>query len=234
MRLRVINENTLTKNPKNPISTDVTPAAPPSVANYLDLCHLPADALAWLFTRTTAQVNSAGMIGKVAYENGTPVVDSGLLRVDHNVLVLTFQNGTKLAVYPDGAIGHEGQVLETTPESVLSAIGGPSTPEMAMGGMPMGGMPEVPQIDTMGMDNLAAPVGQDEASLGDIGDPVEIDEPLIDGNFYGTSVEGLGDHDPTEEILDQVGAVDAPDDFPLALIDDIGNPASSRKERRKR
>jgi hypothetical protein len=238
MRLR-FDENTLTKNPKNPISTDVEPTAPPSVANYLDLCHLPAGALAWLFTRTTAQVNSAAMIGKTAYEAGSPVTDSGLLRVDHNVLVLMFQNGAKLAVYPDGAIGHEGQVLECTPESVMSVIGGPQA-GMDMGmdsqmdpsiGNPLIGPMADTGIDTTGMDNVAGSPDMENASLGDIGDPVEVAEPMIDGDFYGTPVDGI---DPTEEILKQVGATDGPDDLPFALVDDTSNPTLPRRERRKR
>ncbi len=233
MRLR-FDETTLTKNPKNPISTDVEPAAPPSVANYLDLCHLAdTGALPWLFTRTSAQINSAAMIGKVAYDAGTPVQSAALLRHDHNILVIVFSNGTKIAVYPDGAIGHEGQVLACTPEDVQSLLG-PAMNDQSLDMVP-GMQDPAGGIDVGGMSNLVAPpepateeLGNTE--LGEIGDPIEMAEPMIDSEFYGDQIDAGSS--PTDEILQQVGAGTGPSDLNLALLDDKGSPM--RGERRRR
>ena len=242
MRLR-FDETTLSKNPKNPISTDVEPTAPPSVANYLDLCHVPAAALPWLFTRPLSQVNAAAMVAKTAYDAGQPVASAALLRHDHNILVFMFQSGTKLAVYPDGGIGHEGQALACTPEVVQSLLG-PSqndAPMDAEPGLPMDELPGVQLtgaqigIPMDGMSNMAAdpiePAVEElgDPELGQIGDPIELSEPMIDSEFFGDKVDG---ESPTDQILAQVGAVDGPANLNLSLMDDKGSP--KRGERRRR
>lgn len=226
MRLR-FDETTLTKNPLNPISVDVSPAAAPSVANYLDLCHLPAPCLAWLFTRTPAQLNAAGMIGKVAADAGMPIQDAALLRTDHNVLVLMVGSGKKIAVYPDGAIGHEGQIIASTPEDVMSVIGAEAAPGMA-GDVQYATTGDLLNIG--GMDTATAPgMEPEEPVLGQVGDPVEMVEPMVDSDFFGDHVEGS---DPAGIVLGQIGATEAPADPNLALADSKGRPA--RSERRLR
>lgn len=79
----------------------------------LDLMHLPAGAIAWLwvFNRPSAQVDSAKTFAAMAKQMDDPVVDGGILRADRNVLVLHTASGMKVSVYPDGGLGSNGEPI---------------------------------------------------------------------------------------------------------------------------
>lgn len=201
---RKLNENDLstTANPSDPIGASVVATPPSQAATYLDLMHLPSQALAWLFTRPLAQTNTAGMIGRTLTDTN-PVVDATLLRHDQNVLVLTLQSGQKLYVYPDGGIGHNSKPIQADPAALMQAVG-----MDPMGMNPMG-------VSAMGMAPMSAPVpvtepGVDLAAFDNIangGDPLTVIEPTEAlGDVTGTQpseathlIQDNGAYGPEEE-----------------------------------
>lgn len=80
----------------------------------LDLMHLPAGAVAWLwqYHRPQGQIDAAARFGAVANEMDDPVVDGALLRADKNVLVLHTRSGLRVSFYPDGGMGTNGEVID--------------------------------------------------------------------------------------------------------------------------
>jgi len=167
----------LSKRPSDPIGNHVEQAGVSPDATYLDLMGLPANVLAWLFTRPLKQVNTAAMVAKYGH-----IASGALLKHDENVLVLTTQSGVKLSLYPDGGMGSNGIPVEVTPEGIQS-LGGGSAPMAPMGMTNLVGIPNVENP----LDGGSGPTLLDpdpEISVVSNGDIVE--EPMV-GDDAGES-----------------------------------------------
>jgi hypothetical protein len=129
----------------------------------LDLMHLPAGVVAWLWKhgRPETQADTAAMVGSIAYQSDDPVVDAGILRADQNILVLHTQSGLKINVYPDGGLGSDGQPLEADPASLQAFFTG-------------GSMMAAPGMDPMGGALTGADLGMDMGSPMDSIDMIDV------------------------------------------------------------
>lgn len=79
----------------------------------LDLMHLPADVIAWLYDRPEEQMKAAKEVGVAAAETGNKIARGAVLRSDVNVLVLHDRAGKgKFHVYPDGSISFNGEMID--------------------------------------------------------------------------------------------------------------------------
>ena len=96
----------------------------------MNLMHLPAGAISWLWDRPEEQVDAAEALGVKANEMDNPVVDACLLRADQNILIVKCRDGQNFNVYPDGGYSHNGD-----PTDIDGCSG-------AMGGDSMGGEEE--------------------------------------------------------------------------------------------
>ncbi len=75
----------------------------------MNLMHLPAGAISWLWDRPEAQTDAAEALGVKANEADNPVVDASLLRSDQNILLIKCRDGQCFNVYPDGGYSHNGE-----------------------------------------------------------------------------------------------------------------------------
>jgi hypothetical protein len=164
----------------------------------MNLMHLPAGAISWLWDRPDEQVDAAEALGVKANEMDNPVVDACLLRADQNILIVKCRDGQNFNVYPDGGYSHNGDPTDI--DGCSCAMGGD-----VMGGDGMGGEEEGMGFDddfdavmseVPGFDNKAV-VPEDMG--GDVGGP------------GSSSTGGMGTGSPYTDM--NVGAIDViPDD----------------------
>lgn len=131
----------------------------------MNLMHLPAGAISWLWDRPEEQIDAAEALGVKANEMDNPVADACLLRADQNILIVKCRDGQNFNVYPDGGYSHNGEPTD------IDGCG------CAMGGDVMGGEEEGMGFDddfdavmseVPGFDNKAALV---DDTGGDVGGP---------------------------------------------------------------
>lgn len=164
----------------------------------LNLMLLPPGAIAWLWDRPSKQVDAAETLATSAKAYDNPIVDSSLLRSDHNVLILKCEGGECFRIYPDG-----GYSYDTTPMDIGGCT---SVLRGDWGGCPyeanetnpivdyehnMGKEPRAAQKVPQNMTNLAEPM-MDEDSAG-----------LAGGHGMGTGSPTVGfiPDDQLEQLL---------------------------------
>ena len=78
----------------------------------LNLMHLPAGAVAWLWDRPRKQVDAAEALAVAAKTYDNPVIDASLLRADQNILLIKCEGGQAFRVYPDGGYSYDGAPMD--------------------------------------------------------------------------------------------------------------------------
>lgn len=78
----------------------------------MNLMHLPPGAIAWLWDRPAKQIDSAETLAATAAAYSNPVIDATLLRADINVLLIKFEGGETIRVYPDGGCSFNGVPMD--------------------------------------------------------------------------------------------------------------------------
>lgn len=208
----MLNEKKTSTDPLTPISGSVEVVPVAGIANYLDLIHLPAGAIAWLHARPKSQSNTAAMIAKLTNDAGIGIVSGTLLRNDRNVLVLTLDSGIKMMVYPGGEIGVNGESYAATPEAIGEILNG-------VHGDHTGGQtddlvaPEMP-----GMTNIVGVEGTGAS-------PAEVHDPIIDPNFGS---ELASNPDDVESWLASLGVTTSGVDGTVST-DGMARPERLRK-----
>jgi len=96
----------------------------------MNLMHLPAGAISWLWDRPTAQIDAAEALAVAANAYGNPVVDASLLKADQNVLLIKCEGGECFSVYPDGGYSCDGAPMDIG--GCSSTLQGMQQPECAM------------------------------------------------------------------------------------------------------
>lgn len=151
----------------------------------LNLMHLPAGAVAWLWDRPAKQVDAAEALAVAANAYGNPVTDASLLRADQNILLIKCEGGECFRVYPDGGYSCDGVPMDMGGCSAVlqgSMDSGCPMDELghAVGGAPKEDMgndehmddapPEAGEALPRGLTNLAGEPTQEDIG-GDWGGP---------------------------------------------------------------
>jgi hypothetical protein len=118
----------------------------------MNLMHLPAGAISWLWDRPTKQIDAAESLAVAANAHGNPVVDASLLKADQNVLLIKCQGGETFRIYPDGGFSHNDTPMDIGGcSSVLQGMG-QSECEMDDNGHQMDASVDMPMDMPMNMD----------------------------------------------------------------------------------
>jgi len=157
----------------------------------LDLMYLPSGAVAWLFDRPDAQVQSASRLGMMA-KDVNPITDGTCLRADNNVLILTCEGGQKFRVYPDGGVSSNGEVSDFTGcQQAMNTPMSPEEDEDCGPGCPCDACQQehaVPDEAPAEFENIAAPM--EDEGYGDYSDD-EMEEVARAQGTYEFSNESL-------------------------------------------